>query len=294
MTRVLVTGAAGQVGSELARLDWPSGYEIAALTKAQMDISSTESILTGLESVKPDIVINAAAYTAVDKAEENSELAHTVNATSVELLARATALNDIGLIHISTDYVFDGESDHWYAETDPPNPTGVYGDSKLAGEEPVLGMGGMVARTSWVYGALAPNFVQTMRRLANERTEISVVSDQYGCPTAAVDIARAIRDVLLVDQRPTGLFHMAAPDDATWWDLAVAAIDQIEPKVDVRVNKITTAQYPTPAARPKNSRLNSDKLFESFGVRLQPWRKALVEVSAELNAKQAKDSGASS
>lgn len=283
MTRVLITGAAGQVGSELARLDWPADYEIVALTKVQMDICSTQSILTSLEAVKPDIVINAAAYTAVDKAEQEPDLAQMVNGTAVELLARATALNDIGLIHISTDYVFDGESDHWYTETDPPNPTGVYGESKLAGEEPVLGMGGMVVRTSWVYGALGPNFVQTMRRLALERPSLSVVGDQHGCPTAAIDIARGIRDVLAVDERPTGLFHMAAPDDATWWDLAVAAIDQIQPKVDVQVDKITTADYPTPAARPKNSRLNSDKLFESFGVRLQPWRRALAEVSTELN-----------
>lgn len=283
MKRVLITGAAGQVGSELARLNWPSDYEITALTKTQMDISSTHSILTSLEAAKPDLVINAAAYTAVDKAEQEPDLAQMVNATSVELLARATALNDIGLVHISTDYVFDGESDHWYTETDQPNPTGVYGESKLAGEEPVLGMGGMVVRTSWVYGALRPNFVQTMRSLAQDRPNLSVVGDQYGCPTAAVDIARGIRDVLAIDERPTGLFHMAAPDDATWWDLAVAAIDQIEPKVNVQVQKITTADFPTPAARPKNSRLSSDKLFETFGVRLQPWRRALSEVSAELN-----------
>lgn len=287
MTRILVTGAAGQVGAELARLDWPPTYEVTALTKAQMDICSTESILQGLESVRPNLVINAAAFTAVDKAEFEPELAHQVNATAVELLARATAFNDIGLIHISTDYVFDGEASDWYSETDEPNPTGVYGASKLAGEEPVLTMGGMVARTSWVYGALGPNFVQTMRRLATDRPEVGVVGDQFGCPTAAIDIARAIRDVLAVDERPSGLFHMAAPDDASWWEVAVAAIELLDPKSQVQVNKITTADYPTPARRPKNSRLNSDKLFETFGVRLQSWRRALAEVSAELNLKEA-------
>lgn len=285
MTRILVTGAGGQVGAELARLDWPDNYEVAALTRSEMDISSAESILRALESVEPDIVINAAAYTAVDKAEEEPELAHTVNAMSVGLLARATALNDIGLIHISTDYVFDGQSPGWYVETDTPNPTGVYGASKLAGEEPVLVMGGMVIRTSWVYGALGPNFVRTMRKLGAERNSLDVVADQTGCPTAAIDIARAIRGLLAVDERPAGLYHAAAPDDATWWDLAVAAIAHLEPTRDVEVHKITTADYPTAALRPKNSRLNSDKLFEAFGVRLQSWRQALAEVSSELNQK---------
>jgi dTDP-4-dehydrorhamnose reductase len=283
LTRILITGAAGQVGAELARIEWPESFVITALTRGEMDICDTESILRALESVEPDIVVNAAAYTAVDKAEEEAELAYRINATGSELLARATALNDVGLIHISTDYVFDGTKDGWYVESDETNPTGVYGASKLAGEEPVLTMGGMVLRTSWVYGALGLNFVRTMRKLGSERPSLNVVADQFGCPTAAIDIARAIRQILSVDDRPTGLFHMAAPDDASWWDLAVASIDGLVPKVEIEVAQITTAEYPTLAARPQNSRLNSDRLFEAFGVRLQPWRKALAEVTHELN-----------
>ncbi len=283
MTRILITGAAGQVGAELARIEWPDDYAVTALTKGEMDISDSESILQALESVEPDIVVNAAAYTAVDKAEEEAELAYRINTTGAELLARATALNDIGLIHISTDYVFDGTKDGWYVESDETNPTGVYGASKLAGEEPVLAMGGMVLRTSWVYGALGLNFVRTMRKLGSERPSLNVVADQFGCPTAAIDIARAIRQILSVDERPTGLFHIAAPDDASWWDLAVASIGGLDPKPEIEVAKITTAEYPTQAERPQNSRLNSDKLFEAFGVRLQPWRTALAEVTNELN-----------
>ncbi|MFW2383830.1 MAG: SDR family oxidoreductase, partial [Acidimicrobiales bacterium] len=189
------------------------------------------------------------------------------------------------LIHISTDYVFDGKKNGWYTEDDEPSPTGVYGLTKRAGELAALSAPrAIVLRTSWVYGALQPNFVLTMRRLAAERDQLGVVADQFGCPTAAVDIASAISTIVSSGLDHHGTFHLAAPDDASWWDLARETIGMMEPARSPRLDKLTTEQYPTPAARPANSRLASNRIADSYGIRLRPWRDALAEVSDELNA----------
>ncbi len=285
MRRILVAGASGQLGQELARLHWPQDVDLVAPPESEFDVTDPVSVARVVGDTEPDVLINAAAYTAVDRAEDEADLARKVNVDAVGHLVRDADAASAVLIHVSTDYVFDGEAEGWYVEDDRPNPTGVYGATKLAGEQLALDADcGLVLRTSWVYGALGDNFVRTMRRLALERPRIGVVDDQRGCPTAALELARAIRAILEADSRPSGLFHAAAPDDATWWELAVAAIEQLTPPPEVVIDKLTTAGYPTRARRPMNSRLSSEKLHASFGVRLAPWREALAEVSRELNA----------
>ena len=279
-----MAGASGQLGRELTRLQWPEQVTVVAPPESEFDVTDADAVARRLYEARPDVVINAAAYTAVDRAEDEPERARTVNADAVAHLARRADAVGAVLIHVSTDYVFDGEADGWYVEDDEPNPTGVYGATKLAGEQLALAADcGLVLRTSWVYGALGSNFVRTMRRLAQERDRLGVVNDQRGCPTAALELARAIRAILDVDPRPQGLFHAAAPDDASWWELAVAAIAEMSSAPEVIVEKLTTDQYPARARRPMNSRLSSEKLHATYGVRLAPWRDALAEVSRELN-----------
>ena len=283
-TRVLITGAAGQVGLELGRTTLWGETERMLAVRGALDITNFDECVAAA-GWRPTVIVNAAAYTAVDRAEEEPEKAMAVNVQGVAHLATLAEDLDATLIHISTDYVFDGEKDGWYTEEDEPSPTGVYGLTKRAGELAALSAPkSIVLRTSWVYGALQPNFVATMRRLASERDELGVVADQFGCPTAAADIASAIATIVGSGAEHHGLFHLAAPDDASWWDLATEAIGMMEPSKAPVVNRLTTEQYPTPAKRPANSRLNSDKLHDAYGVRLRPWREALAEVSAEMNS----------
>ncbi len=280
--KVLVTGAAGQVGLELGRADWGDTERMLAVRGA-LDITNFDDCVAAA-GWRPDVIVNAAAYTAVDKAEQEPEKAMAVNVKGVAHLATIAGDLDATLIHISTDYVFDGAKDGWYTEEDDPSPAGVYGLTKRAGELAALtAPKSIVLRTSWVYGALQPNFVATMRRLAAERDELGVVADQFGCPTAATDIASAIVQIVEGGAEHHGIFHLAAPDDASWWDLASEAIGLMEPSRSPVINQLTTEQYPTPAKRPMNSRLNSDKVEAAYGVRLRSWRTALAEVSAEMN-----------
>ncbi len=283
MTRVLVFGTTGQVATELGRASWPADVQLITMSREAADLTYAESAAAAIEDHEPAFVVNAAAFTAVDKAEGEPSMAYAVNALAVEAMASATKEIGATLIHLSTDYVFDGTKPEPYLPSDRPRPLGVYGRSKLAGEYAALSNPtAIVLRTSWVYSSVGANFVKTMRRLAAERDELSVVDDQVGCPTSAVDIASAIVAIIAAGAHTPGVFHCAAPDSASWADLAVAAIEAAG-NDRTTVQRITTADYPTPAPRPANSRLDSATLAETYGVTLRPWREALAEVSAQLD-----------
>jgi dTDP-4-dehydrorhamnose reductase len=286
MTRVLVTGASGQVGRELQRAAWPSGFGLWPVDHAQLDITEEAAVRALFQSVRPAVVVNAAAYTAVDKAEDAPATAFAVNATGVTHLARAAEQCGAHLLHLSTDYVFDGTKAGWYLESDPVNPLGVYGRSKLDGERAALQCPrAIVLRTAWVYGALGLNFVRTMLRLARERDVIGVVADQVGCPTSARDLAAALVSVAcasldgVVQEQ---LLHVASPVEATWHELAGAVFRASSHGFDGELRAITTAEYPTRASRPANSRLDSGRLYARLGVRLPDWHDSLAHVVAEL------------
>ena len=259
MFKVLVTGAKGQVGSELIKLA-PAGFTVIGLDSAQLDITDQEQVNAAVALHQPDLIINAAAYTAVDKAESDSDNAYAVNEQAVAWLAQAAVQADIPFFHISTDYVFDGESTTPYKETDPVNPQSVYGASKLAGEQVLAATHNkhIILRTSWVFGAEGNNFVKTMLRLGKERDELSVVADQYGCPTSAASIADVLWQLAEMYKQknslPWGIYHFSNSPACTWYDFAVEIFKQAKEKdlIDKvpKVNAITTAEYPTPAKRP--------------------------------------------
>ncbi|MBS0640738.1 MAG: dTDP-4-dehydrorhamnose reductase [Proteobacteria bacterium] len=286
---ILVTGGAGQVASALAKA--PS---VVRVGRPDFDFDRPETIEAVFRSVAPRLVVNAAAYTAVDKAESDVEAAYRANRDGPAALARLCAESGIPLIHISTDYVFDGAKPEPYVETDPVAPQGVYGASKLAGEEAVLASGcrAIILRTAWVYAAQGKNFVRTMLTLAKTRDALSVVADQDGCPTTAEDLAAAILAIVRrLDEtgwQPAyqGLFHAAGSGETNWHGLALATFEEAS-RHGARVPSvaaIATADYPTPAKRPANSRLSCDKLSRVFGVRLPEWRGSLARTIDEIYA----------
>ena len=289
MSLVLVLGQSGQIARELAKLGAPEGLELVFAGRERLDLAAADPGPL-VEQLHPAAVINAAAYTAVDKAESEPDAAFRLNREVPAGLARACAAARVPLVHFSTDYVFDGTKPQPYVETDPVNPTGVYGASKAEGEAAVLAAGGpaIVLRTSWVYSAFGANFVKTMLRLAATREDVGVVGDQLGRPTWAEDCARgALRSVqALLDGEVTGaaLFHLAGDGDATWADLAEAIFKQSAAQggPSARVTRITTADYPTPAKRPANSRLDCDKIVRTLGLQPRPWRGSLAACFAEL------------
>lgn len=275
---ILVTGGAGQLASALAEL---GGARVVRLGRPALDFDRPESLDEALQAHAPALVVNAAAWTAVDAAEQEPEAAWRANADGPARLARLCAGRGIPLVHVSTDYVFDGLKHAPYTEEDAPNPTGVYGRSKLAGEQAALAAWDRVAvlRTSWVYSPVGKNFVRTMLAAAGRGIPLRVVADQRGCPTSAPDLAEAILSVAdraLAGWRPDygGVFHAAGTGDTTWHGLAVAAFEAAarhgRPVPDVV--PITTAEWPTPARRPPDSRLDCARLAQVFGVRLPPWR----------------------
>ncbi len=293
--RVLITGARGQVGAELARCSWPQATELLPFGSGDLDITDREVVLARVAELAPDVIVNAAAYTAVDKAESEPDRAMAVNATGVRYLAEAADSCDALLIHISTDYVFDGTKTGWYVESDERNPLGVYGTTKSKGEDAALTAArSLVLRTAWVYGALGSNFVRTMLRLASERDELGVVEDQVGCPTAAGDIARAIvglvaatdggRSVEEDAHDRTRLFHLTSPTDVSWFEFANLIFKTSKGGFGGQCRPLSSDEYPTPAARPANSRLDSTFLFETFGLRLPELNEALGPVVAELES----------
>jgi len=288
MMKLLITGCDGQVGTELTHQSQVSGWVVKAVDRDDLDITDPDAINRAVRAFMPDVVVNAAAYTAVDKAEADSKTAFAVNRDGPKNLAVACADLDIPLIHYSTDYVFDGSKSDGYVESDSVAPLGVYGESKLAGEQAVreLCLKYLVLRTSWVFSAHGNNFVKTMLRLASERETLGVVADQFGKPTSAAEIARLTLDVLSGAGEHWGVYHLAQPETISWHGFAEAVFDEARKQGMLLkvgdVSAIGTADYPTPAKRPANSELYCGKLESIFGASIKPWRETLVEVIREI------------
>jgi dTDP-4-dehydrorhamnose reductase len=291
--KILVTGAYGQVGCELVRLGAESSLEIVAVDRDQLDITDAAAVENFTHYEVPKAVINAAAYTAVDQAEEEKDLAFAVNEHAVRYLARACAQLGIPLIHLSTDYVFDGKLERPYREEDAAAPLSVYGQSKWQGEQAIRQIltQHLILRLSAVFSIHGHNFVKTVVRLTRERQELRVVADQRTCPTAASDVANVI--VLLVQRimaDPSscwGTYHYRGAPPATWHQFATAILDITRQCVPVTVRKIipiTTSEYPTRAQRPPNSVLDCTKIQDVFNMRLRPWKDALSDVVHALCA----------
>lgn len=288
---VLITGARGQVGQELMRL-LPEGFEAVGMGSAQLDIADAVQVAEVVAAVQPQLIINAAAYTAVDKAESEAPRAWAVNRDGVAHLALAAERLGIPLLHISTDYVFAGDACAPYRETDPVGPAGVYGASKLGGETMLAANCSrhLILRTSWVFGAHGNNIVKTMLRLGRERQELGVVADQHGCPTSAASIARALW-ALAVQYRERGalqwgLYHYSGTPACTWHEFALEIFRQAHElqlleRVPV-VHPIATADYPTPASRPAWSVLDCSKLQAAHDIPQPDWRVELRAVLVEL------------
>ncbi len=295
MSTILVTGANGQVGFELQRSLGAMG-KVIALTRAEMDLANEASMLAALREQKPGIIVNPAAYTAVDRAESDREPAMAVNAAAPGIIARWAADHGAFLIHYSTDYVFDGTKAEPYREEDAVNPQSVYGESKWRGEEAVRASGARhaILRTSWVYGHHGSNFLKTILRLAQERTALNVVADQVGAPTSAALIADATRTVIeriAASQAPDGLsgtYHLTAQGSTSWHGYAAhivrtASAEGFKLALTLDALKpISTVEYPTPAKRPANSRLDCTKLMERFGIALPEWQAGVDDVVARL------------
>lgn len=285
--RVLVIGTSGQLATELRRCDWPAGLE--RLPEEKVDLSQPEAVGAFLDRHRPELIMNAAAYTAVDRAETERAEAFAINATGPATLASWCARSGAALIHVSTDYVFDGAADRPYREQDATGPLGVYGASKLAGEQAVAQTlpRHVIVRTSWVFSAHGNNFVKTMLRLARDREELRVVADQHGRPTAAADLAEAVVHVaerIRAGLGTWGTFHFANAGATTWHAFAQAVVDEQAPRTGrrPRVVPITTAEYPTPARRPANSVLDTSRFEREFGLRPRDFRPALSKVVDEL------------
>ncbi|WP_064572735.1 dTDP-4-dehydrorhamnose reductase [Cupriavidus gilardii] len=286
---LLVLGSNGQVGFELRRSLIPLG-RVVARDRTACNLAHPDEIRRVLREVRPDVIVNAAAYTAVDKAESEADLAYAINGTAPGILAEeAKALGSL-LVHYSTDYVFDGTKAGPYVETDATNPQSVYGKSKLAGEQAILAVSGdsLIFRTCWVAGVHGANFAKTMLRLARERDRLRVVADQYGAPTTASLISDVTAHAIARRRLPgtdveamTGLFHLAAAGETTWHAYAsevvrYAADRGVELKADAdAIEAISTAEYPLPAPRPRNSMLNTSKLQQCFGIFLPDWKSGI-------------------
>ncbi len=290
--RIAVTGATGQVATSLVERAGP-GVEIVALGRPAFDLTDRAAVLAGLEAARPDVIVNAAAYTAVDKAEAEDALALRVNGEGAGHVAEAAARLGVPLLHLSSDYVFDGALDRPYREDDPTGPTGAYGRSKLAGEKEVAAAceNSVILRTAWVYSPFGANFVRTMLRLGETREEVGVVADQRGNPTSALDIADGLITIaarVKADSSPRfrGIFHMTGSGDASWADFAETVFREAEARGrrPTRVKRIATADYPTPARRPANSRLDNEKLARVYGFRLPDWRQSAAACCARLVA----------
>ena len=287
---ILVTGADGQLGSELMRRVGHNGVTATGLIITDLDITDAQAVRRLIMESKVAVVVNAAAYTAVDKAESESALTYAVNRDGTAHLAAACAEAEIPFIHVSTDYVFDGTKSTPYTEDDPVHPVSVYGASKEAGESALRKTWPrhIILRTAWVYSPFGHNFVKTMLRLARERDSLKVVADQRGCPTAAGDLAEAILNIVkriaAGEDIPWGTYHYCGEGSTTWHGFAEAIVQMAAPVLGktIPVIPITTAGYPTPARRPANSVLDCSRIREKFDIQPRPWRDSLKEVVTEL------------
>ena len=280
---ILITGKNGQLGSELLgiQMSYP-GYRFVFLDRSALDLASLEGLSGLFEQYNPAFFINAGAYTAVDKAETDRALALSVNGTAPGKIAALCKEYGTKLIHISTDYVFDGDGQRPYLPDHPTSPVNYYGQSKLQGEKAALeeNEATIIIRTAWVYSTYGHNFVKTMLRLMNERPSIGVVSDQYGAPTYARDLALAIMAIIEKGARHYGIYHFSNEGHITWWDFAVAIKEMAG--LNCQVNPITTADFPTPAKRPAYSVLDKERLKEDYDIRPRDWKAALRECMGYL------------
>ena len=292
--RVLIVGASGQLGTELQRC-FAGTNPLVAVDREALDLGVPEQIRTVVQRVQPDVILNAAAYTAVDRAETDRELAFAINARAPRLLAEEALRANALLVHYSTDYVFNGRKAEPWTEDDAAAPLNVYGASKLAGEAAIRQVGGryLIFRTSWVYGPHGKNFLFTMLRLGRERHQLTVVNDQVGAPTSSMELARATKTIVdgVLSGRYgesnewAGLYHMTCGGATTWCGFTQAIFQRAGTLLDGRrpqVVPIPTRDYPTPARSPENSVLSNARLHERFGLQLAPWESALEEVMAVL------------
>jgi dTDP-4-dehydrorhamnose reductase len=290
---ILLTGKDGQVGWELQHALAPLRW-VVALGRRELDLADPHAIRTRVRELKPDLIVNAAAYTAVDKAESEPELAIAINSTAPGVLGEEAHRLGALLVHYSTDYVFDGEKAGPYSEDDSTGPLGAYGRSKLAGERAVVSSGAahLILRTSWVYGARGKNFLLTILRLARECEELRVVDDQIGAPTSSRAIGEATAGILRRLTEPTrgrsadwsGIYHLTAGGQTSWFGFAREIMEQagnLIPRKPVLV-PITTAQFPLPARRPRSSVLSCKKVAANFGIKLAPWKEGLSQVMNQL------------
>jgi dTDP-4-dehydrorhamnose reductase len=292
--RILVIGSAGQLGRELERIFVDVGL-VVAIDRNSADLADPDRTREVVRRVAPDVILNAAAYTAVDRAESEMPLAHAINALAPRVLAEEAIGCNALLVHFSTDYVFDGSKPEPWTEEDSPAPLSVYGASKLAGEQAIQNSRArhLIFRTSWVYGPRGNNFLLTMLRLAQERDRLSIVDDQIGAPTTSIELARAthatVKGILAgrfgEAKDWCGLYHMTCAGSVSWFGFAQAIFARAAERLGVKAPELTpiaSKDYPTPAARPRNSVLSNAKLHGRFGVQLAPWQSALDEVIATL------------
>jgi len=289
--KILLLGANGQVGTELQRTLLVLG-ELKSCTRAQANLKDLQGLRSLIQDYQPNVIVNAAAYTAVDRAESDKNQAELINSTAVGVMAQEAKNLDAWLVHYSTDYVFDGEKLDTYVESDPTNPINVYGSTKCKGEELIAGSGckHLIFRTSWVYGSYGSNFAGNMIRLFQEKDELSVVSDQIGVPTSAELIADITSVCLMQALRNntdlSGIYHLAPSGNTSWYGFAQYLLEKGQSIVDglsshsVNLNPIPTSQYPTPAKRPKNSLLNTNKISQEFGIFMPMWQ---IHVDRFLN-----------
>ena len=288
MKKVLLIGAKGQVGQEL-QVTLPYLGEVISIGREELDLTNSEKISQLIREIHPDYLVNAAAYTAVDKAETEPDLAYSINAIAPKIMAESAEKIKAKFLHISTDYVFDGRKNTPYLETDLTNPLGVYGQSKLRGEEEIktVNSQAIILRTAWVYGSYGKsNFVKTMLRLGKEREELKVVVDQVGSPTWAKDIAAAITHLLINADNPAGIYNFSNSGVASWFDLTKAIFEEAKisgiPLKIQRVIPITTAEYPTPAVRPAYSVLSGQKISQQLDYIPPYWRDSLKAMLNQL------------
>lgn len=294
--KILLTGKNGQVGYELQRTLSSLG-EVIAVDVDSCDLTNTASIVSLVEQTKPGLIVNPAAYTAVDKAESEPEIAFAINATAPKVLAAQANLLHIPIIHYSTDYVFDGTKEGVYTEDDIPNPQSIYGKTKWQGEKNVRAMcpKHVILRTSWVFGAHGGNFLKTILKLAQERPELKIIADQFGAPTSAsllADSTAAIAKKLLTEDWPrnSGTYHLAASGVTTWHGYASKVVELanefgIPTKIQARdIQPIPTEAYPLPAPRPKNSQLSTEKIKDKFNIDLPEWTVDVDKVLKQLTA----------
>ena len=290
--KILITGAQGQVGKELVSIANQRGFDVIAAGQTELDITQLKNIESYVEVHQPDLVINAAAYTAVNKAEEEQDITYAINRDGTANLAAVSKEKNIPLLHISTDYVFDGTKSEAYSENDAVSPLGIYGISKWQGEETIRQTlpEHIILRVAWVFGAQGNNFVKTMLRLAKDRDELSVIEDQFGGPSPAKDIAKTL--IILAEQYQKektlewGAYHYCGDEKVSWCGFAKEILKQAKEQglieKDIKVNAITTAEYQDPTKRPANSMLDCEKIKNTFGIEMPSWKESLNQVLTEL------------